>query len=549
MEQRPHIARAKMKPRVRRQEKPDDLMLRDDHAFGHARGARGVNDVRRRVRPGERRGIFRAERGERGRVAVEAKRGCVRAGNFRQQPLLREHHGRLRVGEDEAEPLTRRVGIERHVRAAGLEHGEDGGEQIGGAFEADGDEHLRPDAQRAEMMGEPVGARVQLAIRDVLLFKSDRDGFGRSRRMRLEKLMDAAFRDEAACRGADQCSLFPGAQQRQSRDAFRRCRHRRGEERAVMTEPARNGRRVEKIGVEIAIHAQLRAGINHVHAEVEKVERLGRRDDFRLQIRQRKTALRAVDVEGRRDQRRAAGIAHELQLLDEAAERESLVLRGFEQIPFHRREQRRKRLVAPEFGPHRQQVDAVPDERAASGERRRVELPRRGHADDEVALPAQPVQPDFESREQIRQQRAALARRRLPQRAGKLCGEDEPRAAGAIRFFRRTHAGRRQLDGLRRAGKFRDPILLRRCSRRRVLWPREPGRVVGVLQRRTERVVFTAALRRIDFLQLVENHAHRPAIHREVMRREQKRMVLRRRADELRTKDRPVREVESARVF
>ena len=108
----------------------------------------------------------------------------------------------LGVGENEAEALAGRIGIERDVSAAGLEHGEEGDKEGGGAFEAKGDKGLGADAEGAEVMGEAVGLGVEFAVGEVLLFESQRDGLRRGAGVRLEERVDAVLRRKGTRRRA-----------------------------------------------------------------------------------------------------------------------------------------------------------------------------------------------------------------------------------------------------------------------------------------------------------------------------------------------------------
>ena len=86
----------------------------------------------------------------------------------RQKPLLGEQHeGRLprpRVLQHEAQPLGGVGRVERHVGAAGLEHGEQRGDHLGRALQGDADARLGADAEGAQPVRQTVGAAVQVAV-------------------------------------------------------------------------------------------------------------------------------------------------------------------------------------------------------------------------------------------------------------------------------------------------------------------------------------------------------------------------------------------------
>jgi hypothetical protein len=183
-------------------EQADDVVMGDGNAFGHAGGAGGVDDVGGVGGRGEGRGVFGGKRGEGGEVAVAADDGGGDVAELREECGVGEDDRSLGVGEDEAEALAGRIGIKRDVSAAGFEDGEEGDEEGGGAFEAQRDERLRADAEGAEVVGEAVGLGVEFAVGEVLLFESQRDGVRGGAGVRLEQLVDAAFRREGARGGA-----------------------------------------------------------------------------------------------------------------------------------------------------------------------------------------------------------------------------------------------------------------------------------------------------------------------------------------------------------
>ena len=139
--------------------------MRNHDAFWRSGGSRGVDDVG---------GVLRFEgegrcggglRRDRGPVGVEAHD----AGAMRGQPLdergLGQQQRRARIFEHEAEALGRVVRVERQIGAAGLEDAEQRDDHLQRALDAQPHHDLGPDAERAQVMRQLIGARIELAHR------------------------------------------------------------------------------------------------------------------------------------------------------------------------------------------------------------------------------------------------------------------------------------------------------------------------------------------------------------------------------------------------
>ena len=80
-----------------------------------------------------------------------------------EQRRVRDQHRRAGILEHEGQALGRIVGIERQIGAAGLEDAEQPDQHRGRALDAEPDHGLGADAERAQMMRQLVGARIELA--------------------------------------------------------------------------------------------------------------------------------------------------------------------------------------------------------------------------------------------------------------------------------------------------------------------------------------------------------------------------------------------------
>ncbi len=84
------------------------------------------------------------------------------------------------------------AGIEGEVAGAALEGGEQGGDEVGGAFEADGDEGAGAGAVGGEVVGEGVGALVELAVGGGGAAVAHGGGVGGAVGLVFDELVDAA---------------------------------------------------------------------------------------------------------------------------------------------------------------------------------------------------------------------------------------------------------------------------------------------------------------------------------------------------------------------
>ena len=102
--------------------------VRNDHALGLAGGARGEDHQGRVVGAGVGRNRVAKDGGQAGRVGVQKLQGgmvCRRGfAEDGMQSFLRENHAGIGVPQNAAQALGGNIGIQRHIGAVGLEHGE-----------------------------------------------------------------------------------------------------------------------------------------------------------------------------------------------------------------------------------------------------------------------------------------------------------------------------------------------------------------------------------------------------------------------------------------
>ena len=120
--------------------------------------------------------------------------------------------------------------VQRHVGPARLEDAQQPHHHLQRALDADAHQDLRSHAQRAQVVRELVGARVELPVGELLVLEDHRDRVGRALDLLLEQLVDAPIPRILCCRVVpleEQLVPLRLAQQRQLGEALigicRRC--------------------------------------------------------------------------------------------------------------------------------------------------------------------------------------------------------------------------------------------------------------------------------------------------------------------------------------
>ncbi len=179
MEQRPGVVRAEREVLGGRAQQRQHVAVRHDDTLGRAGGAGGVDHVGGAValvavplvgRAGGGRRPVRPQLRQRGRGQQPD------SGNRRELRRGRDHDGHLRVLRGEAQALRRVARIHGDVRAAGLEHAEQGDHEFGVPFQADADQAARWDVQRGQARRHRVRTVVQLPVGQPVAVGQQGDG-------------------------------------------------------------------------------------------------------------------------------------------------------------------------------------------------------------------------------------------------------------------------------------------------------------------------------------------------------------------------------------
>ncbi|CAN2534207.1 hypothetical+protein [Methylocapsa aurea] len=165
-----------------------DCVMADADALRPSGGAGGIDHIGEVLRRRAWRGVRCALFGDHGPIGVEPKRrDCLR--QTLAQMLLGQDERRRGVGDHVGDAVSRIVRIDGQIGAAGLQHAEQSDDHLEGALDAKADDHIRADAERLQMMRQPIGAFVQLAIGELRAFIDQRDSLRVPRRLRLEHLV------------------------------------------------------------------------------------------------------------------------------------------------------------------------------------------------------------------------------------------------------------------------------------------------------------------------------------------------------------------------
>ncbi len=343
----------------------DDVAVADGDALGRAGGAGGEHHV-----------------GEPVRVDVDARvvvgRGRLVAGpdhggGVREAGVgaVGEQDGGGGVGEQCGHPLRGQARVHRDVAAAGLEDGQGGDDQVDGAFHQERDRGLRADAGGDQVVGEPVGAGVQLGVGDGAAVVGEGRGGRGAGGLGGEQLGQRAVRDG---RGGGvpvlaESVVLLGREDVEGADGRLGVGGRGGEEPAEALEEGGDGGAVVEVGSVLDGAAEAGRGavggapFGDADVEVELGDAQAERLGLRLQAGQAEFALLVVlqDEQGL-EQRVAAEGPDRVDLLDEPLERHVLVGEGVELGLPYAAEEFGEGRVAGGVGAQHQGVDEEADQ-------------------------------------------------------------------------------------------------------------------------------------------------------------------------------------------
>ncbi len=527
------------------------------HALGLPRGARGVDHVHQ-VIGGELRDLGvpgRTALPLRPRIQVDHRdreppeHSAHRTG----QPRLRQHRGRGAVRQHVAQPGLGVRRVQRDVCASGLEHRQQPHHHLRAPLHADGDARIRPHATLAEVVRQPVGAGVQLRVRQREILEDHGHGAGRALHLRLEELVDAQL---ARMIGLRPVPLLhhpaPLVLREQLEPMHPPCVV--GDEPlqhpAQVAQPALDGGPLEQ-------RRRVRHAPRDPPAPLPQRERQVelRRGPVRARHAHRRRRgprqppaplRRAVPAEHhlyQRAVRQAAGGVHPLHHL---FERDVLAILRPQRALLHPPQQLRHGRRAGEVHAQRQRVDEEADQPLDL-------LPLtvgRGGAYHHVGAAREPAEHHRPPREHRHEQRGPVALGERPEPRGKLLAQvDRHRGSGVV-LPRRTRAVGGELQQLRRAGERAPPVLRLRLQDVPLQPPPLPRRVVRVLHReRREGIGLAPSEGVVQRAHLAGEHPHAPFVGDDVVHGDEQHVVVGRQPDQPAADQRPALQVERRARF
>ena len=248
-----------------------------------------------------------------------------------------------------------------------------------------------------------------------------------------------------------------------------------------------------------------------------------------------------LEGEERRVERGAAHVPLDLQLLDEHLERHVLMSEGLDARLADAPQQARERFARVDAHPEGQCVDEVAEERLHL----RATAAPNGRPHDDVGLSGQPEEVHVERREQHHVERRAASLSEVGEARHEIAGEHEGLRGSGERHARGTRRVRREFEQRQLTGELLEPearLPLELRSGEPCLLPR------GVVAVRDpewgQRRRLASRERRIQTIELVEEHVERPPVPHRVVRHEEQHALARAQEKERRPDERPLHEIE-----
>ena len=366
--------------RSRRQREPlrhaahvvDELPMLDGDALGLPRRARGEEHVNEALRAGAGRRARVALPFDRSRIGVEANANdAVR--EVLGRALLRHHDPGSGLLQDLREAGRRVRRIERNVRAAGLEDTEQSLDHPRRPTEAEADHRVRPDAELAKVIGNPVRPPLQRGVREARCTGHERERVRRAVHLLLEETVNRRC-GRVTHPGVVPLHQHPAklllGKQREISNAGTRRLHRTFEQGDEMGDQTLDRRRLEELGAIVERATQALRALVHDQHEIRLHGRVVERDRREAEIGEReRPARRVLKVEDHLEQRRAAGITLGIEPLHQPLEGRVLVRIGPEANLAHPRNQVPERQLRGDLHPEHQGVDEEPEQRLGLGPR------------------------------------------------------------------------------------------------------------------------------------------------------------------------------------
>ena len=426
-----------------------DLTVGHHHAFGLARGTRGVDEVRLVLRQTHERqrfgGVIRQHR----RVILQAPARHRRrqlTKSFEQRRIT-EQQADVTVFDHVMQAVQRVFRVQRHIGTAGLEDRQQTDDHFQRTRQRQAHAHLRAHATLAQHPGQAVGALIQLRIREGHTGKGQRRGLRPLAGLLAEQLMDALveamlalLHPQAVLQGA----LFICAQQRQFAQALARIGDQRFKQVAPMLGHTRNTRLVEQVGAvgQAATQAMVEVGDFQVEVELGRPRIVGQVLHGHASQLAALLELPALHVAHHLEQRVVRRAARRLQGFHQMVERQVLMGLALDHGMAHLLEQLADLHLPSELATQHLGIE----ERANQAFAFRADTVGHWRADAQVGLAAVAVEQHRQGRGHGHEQREAVLGVEGSHAGGQLIAQIKPvqLAPMALHRWPRTVAGQFQ---------------------------------------------------------------------------------------------------------
>ncbi len=506
----------------------DGAVLHHD-ALGRAGTARGVDDVGEVAGGGRGRGVVSGQRGGQRFRRVEAQhlRALGRSPDARQS-LLGEEDGGRAVQEGEVEALRGPGRVQRDVAAACFHDAEQGDHHVDGALEAEGHGDVGADAERAQVPGQLVGARVELVEGEDGVLEADGGGVGRARGLELEGVVEAGV--DGNIRGglvptAQHLLTLGGGQQGQLGKALLRIGGDGLQQHLEVPNQTRGGGLREEIHVALQRAREALECFDEVEVELE----LGHPTTSDIQGPERQGGqvhfLRRGVLQGkeRLEERCAAQVPRRVELLHQLLEGHVLVLVGAQGGLTHLPQQLEEGQTAFSASAQHEGVDEEADEAFGL----RMTAAGDGGADDDVLLAGIAGEQHLEGGQQQHEGRGALALGQGLEGLAQIAGKAHRHRGAPVGEDRRAGEVGGQLQVRRRTRELLLPPAQLPVEGRTLEPPALPDGVVGVLHWQFGQ---WRGLARAEGLveghDFAHQHAGRPAVGDDVVQVQEQRVLV-----------------------
>ena len=207
-----------------------------------------------------------------GPVRIQSKDPAVMRRKQGLQRGLRQEHRNTRVLQHERQPLPGILRVQRHIGPPRFENSQQTHQHFQRAIHTDAHQSVRPHPQPLQMTGQLVGALIEMAIRQLFVFKDDGWRFRRAPDLLLNQFMQApilVIRNPRLVPLHQYLVAFVPRQQRQIANASIGIRQHTFQHRAEMSGHAVYAGVVEQIGAVFHFQPDVIHGVGHENLQIE----------------------------------------------------------------------------------------------------------------------------------------------------------------------------------------------------------------------------------------------------------------------------------------